>query len=190
MLKGTGLLVSNEIVRSRALILRENIERMGISNAVVTNMSPDEMELEFSEFFDKILVDAPCSGEGMFRKEDEAVRAWSIEHTLACAQRQRLILASAAKMLKCGGSIVYSTCTFAPAENEETINHFLSEHPDFTLECMEHIYPHTSCGEGHFAARLTKGGNKERLARKALQKEADADSLEKYRSVTKRFWSS
>ncbi len=167
-LNSTGLLVSNEIVRSRALILRENIERMGISNTVVTNMSPDSMETEFPEFFDKILVDAPCSGEGMFRKEPEALTAWSIEHTIACAQRQRLILNSAAKMLRPGGTLVYSTCTFAPCENEETIAYFLSEHPEFTLETQEHIYPHTKKGEGHFAAKLLKCGDaprKERLSK-------------------------
>lgn len=175
-----GLLVSNEIVRSRALILRENIERMGVSNAVVTNMSPDEMELEFSAFFDKILVDAPCSGEGMFRKEPEAVLAWSIEHTLSCAQRQLLILNSAAKMLRPGGSMVYSTCTFAPAENEEVIKQFTCEHPEFTVECMEHIYPHTSNGEGHFAARLSKSGNSARTERKKLLKEADGSLFRKF----------
>lgn len=172
-LNNTGLLVSNEIVRSRAMILRENIERMGVSNCVVTNMSPDEMELEFSEFFDKILVDAPCSGEGMFRKDIEAIRAWSIEHTESCAQRQQLILNSAAKMLRDGGSLVYSTCTFAPVENEENIEKFVSEHPEFKIECMEHIYPHRQNGEGHFAARLKKCGNGARKARKPLLKEAD-----------------
>lgn len=181
-LNSSGMLVSNEIVRSRALILRENIERMGISNAVVTNMSPDEMELEFPEFFDKILVDAPCSGEGMFRKEPEAVLAWSLEHTISCAQRQLLILNSAAKMLRHGGSMVYSTCTFAPVENEEVIGKFVQEHPEFTVECMERIYPHTSDGEGHFAARLKKCGDKPRVERKKLSKDADG-SL--YRSFEK-----
>lgn len=172
-LGGKGLLVSNEIVRSRALILRENIERMGISNAVVTNMSPDELELEFSGFFDKILVDAPCSGEGMFRKDDEAILAWSIEHTQSCAQRQQLILHSAAKMLRPGGVLVYSTCTFAPVENEGTVERFLSEHTDFSLEKSEHIYPHRADGEGHFAARLVKTGSDERCERKFTAKEAD-----------------
>ncbi|MGM9550932.1 MAG: RsmF rRNA methyltransferase first C-terminal domain-containing protein [Clostridia bacterium] len=172
-LKGKGLLVANEIVRSRANILRENIERMGISNAVVTNMSPDEMESEFPEFFDKILVDAPCSGEGMFRKDDEAILAWSIEHTNACAVRQLLILNSAAKMLKEGGTLLYSTCTFSPVENEGTVSAFLSEHSDFELLLSEHIYPHTSLGEGHFAAKLIKKGEGNRKDRKPLVKEAD-----------------
>ena len=173
-LNGKGLLVANEIIRSRALILRENIERMGVSNAVVTNMSPDELELEFVEFFDKILVDAPCSGEGMFRKDDEAILAWSIEHTISCAHRQRLILNSAANMLRPGGVLVYSTCTFAPCENEETIKAFLEEHTDFILEHMEHIYPHKHLGEGHFAARLVKKGFEVRKSRQALPKDADA----------------
>lgn len=172
-LKGEGLLVSNEIVRSRALILRENIERMGIKNAVVTNMSPEELESEFPNFFDKILVDAPCSGEGMFRKDDEAIRAWSVEHTIACARRQRLILNSAAKMLAPGGIIVYSTCTFASVENDETVQSFLAGHTDFELEREEHIYPHTSKGEGHFAAKLVKKGCGQKTERKPLLKEAD-----------------
>ncbi len=179
-LNGTGLLVSNEIVRSRAVILRENIERMGISNCVVTNMSPDELELEFSGFFDKILVDAPCSGEGMFRKDDEAIQAWSVEHTLSCAQRQRLILDSAAKLLKDGGTLVYSTCTFAPCENEETVDYFLSTHNDFTLECMEHIFPHEKNGEGHFAARLKKNGDSPRKERGKLIKEADSSLFRQF----------
>lgn len=179
-LNGRGLLVSNEIVRSRALILRENIERMGISNAVVTNMSPDELELEFTEFFDKILVDAPCSGEGMFRKDDEAILAWSIEHTVSCAQRQLLILNSAAKMLSPGGSLVYSTCTFAHVENKELIEAFINTHPDFTLEHMEYIYPHKADGEGHFAARLVKNGNGHRRERLSSLKSADSSLFKQF----------
>ena len=93
-LGGTGLLVSNEVVPQRAKILCENIERMGIKNAVVTNMYPEKMENHFRGFFDKIVVDAPCSGEGMFRKDDVAIQEWSIEHTISCAQRQLSILDS------------------------------------------------------------------------------------------------
>ena len=94
-LNGTGLLVSNEVVPQRAKILCENIERMGIKNAVATNMYPEKMEKHFKEFFDKIVVDAPCSGEGMFRKDDVAVQEWSLEHTESCAQRQLSSLDSA-----------------------------------------------------------------------------------------------
>ena len=179
-LNGTGLLVSNEIVRSRALILRENIERMGISNCVVTNMSPNELEVEFFEFFDKILVDAPCSGEGMFRKEPEALLAWSVEHTQSCAQRQKLILESAAKMLKKGGTLVYSTCTFAPCENSETIDSFIKSHPEFTLERSEHIYPHKENGEGHFAAKLVKNSLGTRCERISKFKDADASLFRQF----------
>ncbi len=179
-LSGSGLLVSNEIVRSRALVLRENIERMGISNCVVTNMSPDELEVEFSEFFDKILVDAPCSGEGMFRKEPEALLAWSIEHTESCAQRQKLILESAAKMLKKGGTLVYSTCTFAPCENIETVNAFIKSHPDFTIAHTEHIYPHQDDGEGHFAAKLIKNGAGTRCERISKFKDADSSLFRQF----------
>ena len=115
---GTGLLVSNEINKKRASILSENIERMGFSNVIVTNESPEKLEQKFPHFFDKIIVDAPCSGEGMFRKEPQAIDEWSIAHTLSCAIRQKNILQSAIKMLKPGGLILYSTCTFAPCENE------------------------------------------------------------------------
>ncbi len=179
-LGGEGLLVSNEIIRSRALILRENIERMGIKNSVVTNMSPDELALEFVEFFDKILVDAPCSGEGMFRKDEEAIVAWSKEHTASCAQRQLLILDSAAKMLRPGGVMVYSTCTFAPVENEENINKFVQVHPEFTVEYTEHIFPHKSKGEGHFAAKLVKNGDGLCKKRNSSFKEADATPFRQF----------
>lgn len=179
-LDGEGLLVSNEIVKSRAVILRENMERMGIRNSVVTNMSPDELALEFIDFFDKILVDAPCSGEGMFRKDDEAIRAWSLEHTVSCAQRQLLILDSASKMLRPGGTLVYSTCTFAPVENEENIKKFVFEHPEFTIEHMEHIYPHRQDGEGHFAAKLIKKGDGLRKERSCKLKEADSSLFRQF----------
>jgi NOL1/NOP2/sun family putative RNA methylase len=179
-LNSEGLLVSNEIVRSRSLILRENIERMGIKNAVVTNMSPEKLECEFENFFDKILVDAPCSGEGMFRKDDEAVRAWSTEHTISCAARQRLILDSAAKMLAPGGAIVYSTCTFSEAENQDTIKAFLDNHSEFTLDEMHILYPHKIKGEGHFAARLVKSGAGEKMSRRPLLKEADDSSYRRF----------
>ncbi len=179
-LNGKGLLVSNEIVRSRALILRENIERTGVMNAVVTNMSPEDMEDEFEGFFNKILVDAPCSGEGMFKKEAEAINAWSVEHTLSCAQRQQHILNSAAKMLSSGGTLVYSTCTFAPCENEDTVHVFLETHPEFTLETMEHIYPHEKKGEGHFAAKLKKNGDVNFNKRKPLLKEADPSPFKQF----------
>lgn len=168
-LQGTGLLWSNEIVRNRANILLSNIERMGISNAVVSNCHPDILCNELQGRFDKVLVDAPCSGEGMFRKNSDAQNEWSVEHVKSCAQRQLMILNSAKSALKEGGVMVYSTCTFSQEENEDVITQFLSENPDFeledagidfgrkTLEYACRIFPMDG-GEGHFAARLRKKG--------------------------------
>jgi len=118
MLGGEGILVSNEIDKKRAQILSLNIERCGIKNALVTNMDPSKMSDIFEGYFDKILVDAPCSGEGMFRKNDEAIKNWSPENVTMCAVRQAEILKEAVKMLALGGRLVYSTCTFAPEEDE------------------------------------------------------------------------
>ena len=132
-LQGEGILVSNEINPQRAKILSLNIERLGIKNAMVTNEDSFKLAKVFDGFFDKILVDAPCSGEGMFRKTDTAINEWSPENTTMCADRQSEILDNAAKMLAPGGRIVYSTCTFAPIENEGTISAFLQKHPEFTL---------------------------------------------------------
>lgn len=177
---GEGLLITNEIIPNRAKILSQNIERMGIGNAVVCNESPDRLAGFFPSYFDKILVDAPCSGEGMFRKDDIAISEWSPEHVQMCADRQQMILEEAAKMLKPGGVLVYSTCTFAPAENEGAISRFLEKHEDFTIEeaeqerffapgekawtqnpaeGIEHtmrLWPHKIAGEGHFVAKLKK----------------------------------
>ena len=136
-LKGRGFLLSNEIHPARARILSQNMERMGFGNMVVSNHSPQELAERFPDFFDKIAVDAPCSGEGMFRKEEEALAQWSEELIHQCARRQLDILRAAASMLRPGGRLVYSTCTFAPEENEGTLAAFLGEHPDFCLEERE-----------------------------------------------------
>lgn len=130
---GTGLLVSNEIHPGRAKILSENIERLGISNAIVTNETPDRLSDKFHDYFDKILVDAPCSGEGMFRKNEEALSEWSKDNVILCADRQDEILDNAHLMLKAGGRLVYSTCTFAPDENEGTIFRFITRHPEYRV---------------------------------------------------------
>lgn len=132
-MKNEGLLISNEIIPSRAKILAENIERLGIRNSVVTNESPERLSDFFVEFFDKIMVDAPCSGEGMFRKNNDACNEWSMENVKICSDRQEEILNYAASMLKPGGRMVYSTCTFAPEENELNILRFLSKHPEFHI---------------------------------------------------------
>ena len=154
---GKGLIVLNEPIFSRAKILSQNVERMGIKNAVVISEMPDALAARFAGYFDKILVDAPCSGEGMFRKNaDEALSEWSEENVALCAQRQKGILDAATKMLKAGGKLVYSTCTFAYAEDEGQVRDYLQNHPEMTLEKQEKLYPHKVDGEGHFAALFTK----------------------------------
>ncbi len=164
---GTGLLWSNEIVRSRASVLVQNLERCGVKNAVVSSTSPEVLCPALCGFFDKILVDAPCSGEGMFRKDKQAQQEWSVEHVDACANRQKMILDSAKQSLKAGGVLVYSTCTYSKQENEDVVNWFLSENPEFelvdsnesfgvnTLTYAKRIFPMNG-GEGHFAAKFVK----------------------------------
>lgn len=167
VLNGKSLLWSNEIVKNRAMILLSNIERMGVKNAVISNCHPELLCNSLRGYFDRVLVDAPCSGEGMFRKNSEAEAQWSQEHVESCAARQLQILNSAKYALKENGVLVYSTCTFSVEENEGVITKFLKENPDFVLEdsgvsfgeaSMEYarrIFPMNG-GEGHFAARLRK----------------------------------
>ena len=169
---GQGILLCNEIHPSRARILSRNVERMGVSNALVTNEHPAVLAQRLEGYFHRVLVDAPCSGEGMFRKEDAAVTDWSPETVVMCANRQREILRSAAKLVAPGGRLVYSTCTFAPEENEETVAAFLAEHPSFSPEAVAapwftptqpgcfRIWPHKVLGEGHFVAVLRNNGGK------------------------------
>lgn len=133
-LQGQGLLVSNEIFPNRAKILSQNIERMGFTNVLVCNEPPDKIASLFPLYFDRIAVDAPCSGEGMFRKDDTAIEEWSSENVALCAKRQQMILNCADEMLKPGGIMVYSTCTFAPEEDEEMIAWFLKTHPEYVVE--------------------------------------------------------
>lgn len=132
-----GILVCNEIHPVRAKILSENVERMGIRNALVTNETPQRLSEVFAGYFDRILVDAPCSGEGMFRKNEEACAEWSLENVRLCADRQDGILDCADEMLRPGGRLVYSTCTFAPAENEGSIARFLERHPDYQVVAVQ-----------------------------------------------------
>lgn len=156
-MSGDGVLVLNEPDRRRCDILAQNVERMGVKNATVTCAPPELLSSVFENYFDKILVDAPCSGEGMFKKEPNAIPEWSLQNVKMCAQRQEHILAEADKMLCGGGRLVYSTCTFAPEEDEEQINCFLSSHHDYKLIKMKKLYPHEVRGEGHFFAVLQKG---------------------------------
>lgn len=185
---GEGLLVSNEIIPGRAKILSQNIERMGISNTVVCNETPERLAEFFPSYFDRILVDAPCSGEGMFRKDETAINEWSPENVKMCADRQKIILEQAASMLKPGGVLVYSTCTFSVEENEGMISGFLKKHEEFSIEKTEledffglrdriqletwienpvqdiehtiRLWPHKINGEGHFIARIKKAGER------------------------------
>ena len=168
LMQGRGLLVCNEPVPYRAQILSRNVERMGVRNAIVTSAMPAQLAPRFPAFFDRILVDAPCSGEGMFRRQPEARDEWSAGSPRGCADRQLEILEAAAKMLAPGGALVYSTCTFNDTENEGVLARFTAAHPEFALEAFElpglpsgsrgyvHLYPHEIRGEGHFVSLLRK----------------------------------
>ena len=148
-------------------------ERMGVANALVTNETVEHLAKKLPEFFDRVLIDAPCSGEGMFRKEEAAVTDWGQETVEMCARRQTEILHSGASMVRPGGRLVYSTCTFAPEEDEWAVEAFLKSHPEFSLEAIENpwfdcvtpgmyrMWPHKLLGEGHFAAVLRKAGDEE-----------------------------
>lgn len=166
-LNGRGLLISNEIISSRAKILSENIERTGIPNALVTNESSDRLANLFPDFFDKIMVDAPCSGEGMFRKNEEACTEWSMDNVLTCARRQAEILDNAAIMLKEGGRMVYSTCTFSPEENEGTIINFLLRHKNFHLVKVTKTEG-MSDGKIDFAEQCVDSDNKNNISPETL----------------------
>lgn len=169
LLAGEGLLWSNEYVKNRASVLLSNIERMGIENAVVSSCHPETLCTQLAGFFDKVLVDAPCSGEGMFLHDEGAVSAWSPEHVISCAARQQSILDSAAKAVAPGGYLVYSTCTYSMEENESVVQQFLTQHSEFQLvNCdvnfgrassilpmTRRIFPMDG-GDGHFVAKLQK----------------------------------
>ena len=168
-LRGEGLLICNEPVPKRAAVLSRNMERMGIENAVVTCAWPDQLAARWPEGFDGVMVDAPCSGEGMFRRDEGARAEWSPERAEGCVRRQREILTAAAKMVRPGGRLVYATCTFHPAENEDQVGWFLKEHPDFEKEPFAlpgaegrdgtfTVWPHRSLGEGQFVALLRRKG--------------------------------
>jgi len=174
-MQGRGLLVSNDASPTRSRALVKNLERAGVTNAVVTTEMPKKLTARFPEFFDRILVDAPCSGEGMFRRDPDAVKAYTANKPEACMEMQRDILHNAAALLRPGGRLVYSTCTFNMDENERMISWFLQNFPEFVVEQIDHakfgispglgilpqagrIFPHRACGEGHFVALLVKKG--------------------------------
>jgi NOL1/NOP2/sun family putative RNA methylase len=205
-LRGQGLLVANDISNSRAKGLLKNIELFGISNAFVVSEKPDKLIQYFEEYFDKILVDAPCSGEGMFRKEPSIIKDWEKNGPAFYAQIQREIIMQAASMLKPGGTMLYSTCTFSPEENEGTIQYLLDSDDQFEVIELKHyegfskgrpelvngsnelskcvrIWPHKMEGEGHFMALLHKKGDvpsKESSENNYKTSKADLDILEEF----------
>lgn len=181
-LQGKGMLISNDISNSRAKALLKNIELMGVKNAYVVSEVPENLVKRFEGFFDKILVDAPCSGEGMFRKEPSMVKSWE-EHGVEFFEKiQKGIIDSVVKLLKPGGKILYSTCTFSPEEDEGSMKYLLEHYPEFTIEKVDplwhefapghpewvdgpecladciRLWPHKLNGEGHFISLLSKEG--------------------------------
>jgi len=181
LMGGQGLLVANDLHPRRAQVLAKNIERWGARNVAVLNETPSRLVDHFGSFFDRVVVDAPCSGEGMFRKDPAARVEWMPKLVESCAIRQTAILADAASLVRPGGVLAYATCTFAPQENEATIARFLDSHPGFdlldpprfagfspgraewlsadeskpyALERTIHLWPHRAPGEGHFVAIL------------------------------------
>lgn len=176
-LQNQGLLVSNEINHKRASILVENLERFGAKNTIILNEDPANIAKNLKGQFDKIVVDAPCSGEGMFRKDHNAVKYWHRDYPAECAARQKKILADAIQTLKPGGELIYSTCTFSPEEDEQIVTWILENYPDFELlsipkfegmdagrpefsdgnpelEKTVRLMPHHFKGEGQFVAKL------------------------------------
>ncbi|MBO5424743.1 MAG: RsmB/NOP family class I SAM-dependent RNA methyltransferase [Lachnospiraceae bacterium] len=181
-LNGTGILVSNDISASRAKALLKNLEVFGVENSLIISEAPYKLSERFYEYFDKILIDAPCSGEGMFRKSMSMVSAWDETKNQMFSDLQRSILDEVVKMLKPGGKLLYSTCTFAPIENEKSIEYLLSlddrlkisdwdryegfdhGHPEWSdtglkdIEKSARIWPHRVDGEGHFVCLVEKEG--------------------------------
>lgn len=180
-LQGKGFLVANDISNSRAKALLRNLELFGIKNSMVTNETPAKLAKYFPEFFDKILVDAPCSGEGMFRKDPDVAKTWDESRPEFFGKLQKEIITQAISMLKPGGELLYSTCTFSPIENEGLISFILENFPEielltlndyggFTKGCPDwgnkdnrlkkciRIFPHHMEGEGHFLALMKKDG--------------------------------
>ena len=188
-LGGEGLLISNEPEPARARVLAANLERIGVRSAAVTNAYPDALSARWPEYFDAVLCDAPCSGEGMFRREPDSRAEWKSASPAGCAKRQAEILDRAAELVRPGGRLVYSTCTFNQNENEETIAAFLARHPEFAPEDFElpgvgasesgciRIWPHRQRGDGHFAAKLRKSGSAKRREAPVIRIEKECAAL-------------
>lgn len=181
-MRGEGVLVANEVSRRRASVLAMNLERMGVTNTMVTNETPDRLADRWPGLFDALLVDAPCSGEGTFARDAQALREWSLSTVGGYAHRQKLILDEATPLVRQGGRLLYGTCTFSPEENEGVIADFLAQHPDFEIVDLPQVpglypghsewigapdelrrcgrfWPHTGPGHGHFYALLRRKGD-------------------------------
>lgn len=212
-LSGEGFLHSNEYVPKRAKIVVSNFERLGIKNAVVTSLDTAEIGKMYSGFFDLVIADVPCSGEGMFRKSDEAVTEWSEENVLACAKRQKEILENLSSVVCRGGYLLYSTCTYSLEENEMTVDAFLTSHPDYVLvkvkdelvsatsdgitfpgaksknlSLTRRFYPHISKGEGQFIALMKRVGG-ESQKQTILYKDATKPLSKEESAALSRFFS-
>ena len=201
-----GFILSNEYVPKRAKIIVGNLERLGIKNAIVTSLDTAKIAQMYENIFDLVVVDAPCSGEGMFRKSEDAVEDWSEENVLVCAKRQKEILENAKNLIKPGGYLLYSTCTYSPEENEENVDDFILKNPDFKLvkvkeeiiaktrpgikdfapntqniEYARRFYPHVSEGEGQFLALMHRDENID-IKQRILYKD-EAKALSKQESA-------
>lgn len=185
-LNDTGLLVSNEINPIRIKALGENLERFGARNCIITNTDSSNLKKVFAGYFDKVIIDAPCSGQGMFRKDEVAISDWSYAKVLECQSIQREIIRDGYEMLNNGGILVYSTCTFAKEENEVVINEFIEEYPNAKLIEMERLWPHKVKGEGHFVAKIQKLEDEDCKVKETKTKRLDKE-LKDYRDFEKKF---
>ena len=207
-----GFLLSNEFVPKRAKTVVSNFERLGIKNAIVTSLDTAELPKLYSGIFDLVIADVPCSGEGMFRKSSEALSEWSEENVTSCAERQKEIMKNAAPLVKPGGYLLYSTCTYSLEENEIIIDKFLCDNPDYRLvpvkeslrratrdginfdsaKCKElnltrRFYPHVSEGEGQFIALLQRNENTDVL-QIILYKDSTKPLTKEENAAIKRFF--
>nr|WP_330365565.1 RsmB/NOP family class I SAM-dependent RNA methyltransferase [Clostridioides difficile] len=185
-LNDTGLLVSNEINVSRIKALGENLERFGARNCIITNTDSNSLRKTFNGYFDKVIIDAPCSGQGMFRKDEVAISDWSHAKVVECQSIQKEIIRDGYKMLKKDGILIYSTCTFSREENEHVINEFISEYPHAELIEMERLWPHKIKGEGHFVAKIKKLEEEECNVKELKIKNLDKE-IKDYREFEKKF---
>lgn len=185
-LNNTGLLVSNEINGTRIKALGENLERFGAANSIITNTDSKGLLKVFEGYFDKVIIDAPCSGEGMFRKDEVAIEDWSYSKVIECRNIQQEIIRDGYKMLKNGGILVYSTCTFAKEEDEDIIDDFAREYENAEVVLKERLWPHKVKGEGHFVAKIIKHDDEECFVKPEKFKRLDKE-LKDYRDFEKKF---